>query len=218
LCSGFIQNQHHGTSTPSDKYFAHTRSISLLSYTQTSVGRSSVGQTSAGQNSVGRTSAGRTSAGRTSAGRTSEATLGEVNLSGADLIKAADYIKSRWKLDLLRRTIDDAFNDFDLVVLPTRRRTPRTVTAAIKLEESEKIRNTELENTGQFNIYGIPAISVPCGFSTGGLPIGLMIAGPRFAEGKVLALAAALRKDCLAVTYAGVNFGHGGPCAGPDRR
>jgi len=109
-------------------------------------------------------------------------------------IKAADYIRSRWKLELLRRTIDDSFADVDLVVLPTRRRTPRTVTAAVKLEESDKPRNPELENTGQFNIYGIPAISVPCGFSTNGLPIGLMIAGPRFSEGKVLALAAAYER------------------------
>lgn len=114
--------------------------------------------------------------------------------SGANL-KAADYIQSHWKLELLRRTIDDAFSDFDLVVLPTRRRTPRTIAAAIRLEESDKPRNPELENTGQFNVYGIPAINVPCGFSSTGLPIGLMIAGPRFSEGKVLALAAAYERD-----------------------
>jgi aspartyl-tRNA(Asn)/glutamyl-tRNA(Gln) amidotransferase subunit A len=109
-------------------------------------------------------------------------------------LKAADYIRARWKLDLLRRTIDDAFNDFDLVVLPTRRRTPRKIDAAIKREESDKPRNPELENTGQFNMYGIPAISVPCGFTSGGLPVGLMIAGPRFSEGRVLALAAAYER------------------------
>jgi len=108
--------------------------------------------------------------------------------------KAADYVRGRWKLELLRRTIDDAFREFDLVVLPTRRRTPRTVDASIKREESEKIRNPELENTGQFNVYGIPAISVPCGFTSGGLPVGLMIAGPRFSEGKVLALAQAYER------------------------
>ena len=108
--------------------------------------------------------------------------------------KAADYIRARWKLELLRRTIDDAFSDFDLVVLPTRRRTPRTVDSAIKREESDKPRNPELENTGQFNIYGIPAMSVPCGFTSGGLPVGLMIAGPRFSEGRVLALASAYER------------------------
>jgi aspartyl-tRNA(Asn)/glutamyl-tRNA(Gln) amidotransferase subunit A len=105
--------------------------------------------------------------------------------------KAYEYVRSRWKLDLMRRTIDDAFQEFDLVVLPTRRRSPRTVEAAIKREETDKPRNPELENTGQFNVYGIPAISLPCGFTAAGLPIGLMIAGPRFSEGRVLALAAA---------------------------
>jgi len=113
--------------------------------------------------------------------------------NGANL-KAADYIKARWKLELLRRTIDDAFTDFDLVVLPTRRRTPRTIDASIKREESDKPRNPELENTGEFNVYGIPAISVPCGFTASGLSIGLMIAGPRFSEGRVLALASAYEK------------------------
>jgi aspartyl-tRNA(Asn)/glutamyl-tRNA(Gln) amidotransferase subunit A len=108
--------------------------------------------------------------------------------------KAAEYIRGRWKLELLRRTIDDAFANFDVVVLPTRRRTPRKIDAAIKREESDKPRNPELENTGQFNIYGIPAISVPCGFTSAGLPVGLMIAGPRFSEGRVLALASAYER------------------------
>jgi len=108
--------------------------------------------------------------------------------------KAGEYVRSRWRLELLRRTIDDAFRDVDLVVLPTRRRTPRTVDASIKREEKDTPRNPELENTGAFNAYGIPAISVPCGFSSSGLPVGLMIAGPRFSEGKVLALARAFEQ------------------------
>ena len=108
--------------------------------------------------------------------------------------KAADYVRGRWRLELLRRTIDDAFTGVDLVVLPTRRRTPRTVDAAIKREETDVPRNPELENTGAFNVYGIPAISIPCGFTSKGLPVGLMIAGPRFSEGKVLALARAFEQ------------------------
>src|SRR5262245_36574576 len=109
-------------------------------------------------------------------------------------VKAAEYIRGHWRLELLRRTIDDAFRDVDLVVLPTRRRTPRTVDASIKREETDVPRNPELENTGQFNVYGIPAISVPCGFTSKGLPVGLMIAGPRFSEGRVLALAGAFEQ------------------------
>ncbi len=108
--------------------------------------------------------------------------------------KAADYIRGRWRLELLRRTIDEAFKNVDLVVLPTRRRTPRTVDASIKREETDVPRNPELENTGAFNLYGIPAISIPCGFTSKGLPVGLMIAGPRFREGRVLALAHAFEQ------------------------
>jgi aspartyl-tRNA(Asn)/glutamyl-tRNA(Gln) amidotransferase subunit A len=51
-----------------------------------------------------------------------------------------------------------------------------------------------VSNCAPFNTFGLPTISVPCGFSKSGLPIGLMIAGPRFAEGKVMALAHAYEK------------------------
>ena len=40
--------------------------------------------------------------------------------------------------------------------------------------------------TGPFNRSGQPALTVPCGFTTDGLPIGLMIVGKRFAESTVL--------------------------------
>lgn len=49
-------------------------------------------------------------------------------------------------------------------------------------------------NTRPFNGYGLPVISIPCGFSKDGLPIGLQIAGPLFAETKVLALAHAYQQ------------------------
>lgn len=84
---------------------------------------------------------------------------------------ASDYVRARWKLDLLRYTIDDSFVDVDLVVLPTRRRIPRKIDAALKRERTDTPLNPEFENTGQFNAYGIAAISVPCGFSSADLPV-----------------------------------------------
>ena len=116
------------------------------------------------------------------------------NLQNGANAKAAEYVRGRWALELMRRTIDDSFRDVDVVVLPTRRHTPRTVDAALQREETDVPRNPELENTGQFNIYGLPAVSVPCGVTAAGLPVGLMIAGPRFAEGRVLALARAFEQ------------------------
>lgn len=63
---------------------------------------------------------------------------------------------------LLRRTIGDWFdkNEVDLVLLPTMRRSPRTVDDTIKRTESEKPMNPELANTAEFNILGIPAITI----------------------------------------------------------
>ena len=46
-----------------------------------------------------------------------------------------------------------------------------------------------LRNTRPFNVWGLPAISVPCGFTQGGLPVGLQIAGPHWREDSVLQLA-----------------------------
>ena len=95
----------------------------------------------------------------------------------------------------MRKSIDDAFKDFDLVALPTTRILPRTIDDALNREEVVTPREPEeVSNCAPFNIFGLPAISLPCGFSAGGLPIGLMIAGPRFSEGNVLALANAYEK------------------------
>ncbi len=109
--------------------------------------------------------------------------------------RVVDYVLANWELIRMRRTIDDAFTEFDLVALPTNRILPRTIADALNREEEPKPREPEETNNNfAFNVFGIPAITVPCGFSASGLPIGLMIAGPRFSEGKVLALANAYEK------------------------
>jgi aspartyl-tRNA(Asn)/glutamyl-tRNA(Gln) amidotransferase subunit A len=109
--------------------------------------------------------------------------------------KATSYIRAKWDLELLRRTIDDAFSDFDLVVMPTQRILPPALDDLIKRAHDPKpIDPSITSNCAPFDVYGLPAISIPCGFSKSGLPIGLMIAGPRFSEGKVLALAQAYER------------------------
>jgi len=107
---------------------------------------------------------------------------------------ALDYVKGMWELQLLRRTVDDAFTDFDLVVLPTQRILPPPLDELIKRAHDGKPLDPSLSitsNTAPFDSFGLPALSINCGFSKSGLPIGLMIAGPRFSEGKVFALARA---------------------------
>ena len=119
-----------------------------------------------------------------------EDTLKELNdpgQTGAD--KLTGLVRAQWQLAALRKTVDGAFTDFDLVVLPTNRIDPRTIADELKREEkAERAEPENIFNSLAFNLYGIPALSVPCGFSRSGLPIGLTIAGPHFSEATILAL------------------------------
>jgi aspartyl-tRNA(Asn)/glutamyl-tRNA(Gln) amidotransferase subunit A len=103
-------------------------------------------------------------------------------------IKASDYVQSRRQLELLRREIQNAFTAVDLLITPTmpllQAKISDDVDATSDLRYALAIRNT-----APFNILGVPAISIPCGLTTSGLPIGVQIAGAPFAESKVLALA-----------------------------
>jgi aspartyl-tRNA(Asn)/glutamyl-tRNA(Gln) amidotransferase subunit A len=51
-----------------------------------------------------------------------------------------------------------------------------------------------VRTTHPFNLYGLPTISVPCGFTRTGLPIGLQIGGPPWGEVTVLRLAQAYER------------------------
>jgi aspartyl-tRNA(Asn)/glutamyl-tRNA(Gln) amidotransferase subunit A len=105
---------------------------------------------------------------------------------------AATYIRARWQLESLRRTVDDAYTDFDLVALPTMNILPPKLQDMIDEDANPAPHDPRsYGNASLFNLYGTPAISVPCGFSASGLPIGLCISGPHFSEGKILALAKA---------------------------
>ena len=52
-----------------------------------------------------------------------------------------------------------------------------------------------IRNTVQFNNYGIPAISVPCGLAPGRLPIGLQLTGRPFDEATLLRIGDAYERD-----------------------
>ncbi|MGA8154270.1 MAG: amidase [Terriglobales bacterium] len=99
---------------------------------------------------------------------------------------------SRQDLLRLRGEIKKIFEEVDLLVTPT---TPVPAPDIAELKKNpDELRPCELlllRNTRPFNVWGIPAISVPCGFTRNGLPIGLQIAGPHWGEAAVLQLAQA---------------------------
>lgn len=115
--------------------------------------------------------------------------------------KVVNHIRTQTEIRRHQRTIDSAFDGFDLIVMPTMKALPPTIEAAVKAEYGPGSGNFDLvsiENTMIFNVLGLPALSIPCGISEKGLPIGLMICGPRFSEGKLLALGAAYERSVSA--------------------
>ncbi|MGA3188707.1 MAG: amidase [Bryobacteraceae bacterium] len=61
-------------------------------------------------------------------------------------------------------------------------------------ETTPRTQRDPEENTRPFNAFGLPTITLPCGFSKDGMPIGLQISGPRFGEVNVFALAHAYQE------------------------
>ncbi len=111
--------------------------------------------------------------------------------TGAE-VTATEYIDGYRKLQQHRRDILRVFEEVDLLITPTT--TILTPTIAGLEAAPQELRPTEirmLRNTRPFNVFGLPTISIPCGFSKSGLPIGLQISGAPGAEGTVLALAKA---------------------------
>jgi aspartyl-tRNA(Asn)/glutamyl-tRNA(Gln) amidotransferase subunit A len=115
-------------------------------------------------------------------------------LTGAE-ISAPVYIHHRRELEEHRHAIADGFKTVDVLVTPTTPIPPPTIS---ELEQHpDQLRSREivlLRNTRPFNVWGLPAISVPCGFTGEGLPVGLQIAGPHWKEETVLALAHAYER------------------------
>ena len=103
----------------------------------------------------------------------------------------AYYLKAQQVRTLIRRDYEAAFLTCDLVVLPT------TPTPAFRL--GEKVGDPlqmYLEDifTVSANLSGLPAVSVPCGFSSTGLPIGMQLTGRPFDEATVLRAADAYER------------------------
>ncbi len=94
----------------------------------------------------------------------------------------AYYLKALKVRTLIRREFDAAFEKYDVLL------TPVSPTPAFRLgEKLEDPLQMYLSDvfTIPVNIAGLPAISIPCGFSAG-LPVGLQIIGKPFAESTIL--------------------------------
>jgi aspartyl-tRNA(Asn)/glutamyl-tRNA(Gln) amidotransferase subunit A len=105
-------------------------------------------------------------------------------------ISAAEIEQRRREQEQIRGEIRKVFQDVDVLVTPT---TPIPAPAIADLKEDPNLLRPRelllLRNTRPVNVWGLPAISVPCGFTTTGLPIGLQIIAAHWREDTALQLA-----------------------------
>ena len=102
---------------------------------------------------------------------------------------ASTYLEARRQLDVLRREIRKVFSNVDLLILPTLPGPP------VLVAQGANPTAVSPRNTAPFSVLGLPALSLPSGFTIAGLPIGLQIVGAPFAESTVLALAHAYERE-----------------------
>ncbi len=98
----------------------------------------------------------------------------------------AYYLRALKVRTLIRRDFERAFEKVDAIISPT------APTPAVALGErtDDPLAMYLLDiYTVSANLAGIPALSMPCGFSTKGLPIGVQLMGPHFAEDRLLQIA-----------------------------
>ena len=108
------------------------------------------------------------------------------------VIPAQFYYKAQKIRAVLRQQILDALGQVDVLVLPTGPVTAPPVESVPGVQNKEHALTGlagRISFTGPFNLAGTPALSVPCGFSSSGMPMGLQIVGRPFAEETVLRVA-----------------------------
>jgi aspartyl-tRNA(Asn)/glutamyl-tRNA(Gln) amidotransferase subunit A len=104
-------------------------------------------------------------------------------------VKAPAYAEALRQTNLLRREITKAFANVDLLITPTMPKPAET------FADAKSFDPLGLQNTSPFDIFGLPTISVPYGFTSSRLPIGLQISGAPLAEVTVLSLARAYERE-----------------------
>jgi aspartyl-tRNA(Asn)/glutamyl-tRNA(Gln) amidotransferase subunit A len=112
-------------------------------------------------------------------------------------ITAAEYLQAQRARTLFTRQSRDLFNDVDILVGPMEPITAHKIGAS-EVQVGETVMSSTpalTQYTRPFNLNGFPAITVPCGFSDDGLPIGLQLAGRPFDEDTVLRAAHAYEQS-----------------------
>jgi aspartyl-tRNA(Asn)/glutamyl-tRNA(Gln) amidotransferase subunit A len=118
-------------------------------------------------------------------------------LLAGQLILGKHYLKAQRLRSLIRHEMAEALRRIDVLVTPTVPiPAPKIGQTTVAIgRENIDVMAALSRLTRPANLTGFPAISVPCGFTPGGLPIGLQLTGRPFAESTVLQLAYAYEQE-----------------------
>ncbi len=111
-------------------------------------------------------------------------------------VSGVHYVRGQQVRALVRREVDEALARRDVLLAPT---TPLAATVLGRAEAAVgdatvDVRSALIRFTRPFNFSGHPVCSVPCGFTAGGLPVGMQIVGRLFDEATVLRAADAYQR------------------------
>lgn len=115
---------------------------------------------------------------------------------------AVDWANALGQRMVVYRRVQALFERFDVLVSPTLSRPALAldhdpfVPIVADGQPAGSIRGAWYPYAWPFNLSGHPAVSLPCGWSSHGLPVGLQIVGPWYADRGVLALAQHLGREC----------------------
>ncbi len=105
------------------------------------------------------------------------------------LVDVADYISAQHFRRGFAWRVERLFESCDVIVAPT-----ATIAASPIDDRPADYRHHATKNTSIFDFSGHPSVSVPCGFTDAGLPVGLMFTGPMFDDRGVLGMARAFEQ------------------------
>jgi aspartyl-tRNA(Asn)/glutamyl-tRNA(Gln) amidotransferase subunit A len=108
-------------------------------------------------------------------------------------VRAVDYLNALAVKREIEKEFRAAFTRVDAIVAPALPiAAPRLRENEVMIEgEKETVRSALVRLNRPANLAGDPAISIPCGFTRAGLPIGLQLIGPHWSEARLLAIALA---------------------------